>query len=398
MNAPKNAPVNVPDTAPLRGTRVVELSTMITAPLAGMMLADMGADVIKVERPDGGDPFRSFRGGAYSPHFCAYNRNKRSVALDLRSDEGRKVLRALLQDADVLLDNFRPGVLDRLGFSDTALTELNPRLVRCNISGFGRSGPYAQRPAYDAVAQAIAGMSSLFVDPEAPALSGPTISDNVTGLYAAYGILAALMERERSGVGRRVDVNMLEATAAFMPDPFHYYGQMGLVSDPYLRVRTSQSYAFRCSDGRLLNVHMSSQEKFWTGFLSAIERPELATDPRFATREGRIENYFALAEAAQTSFSTRTRAEWAARLAEADVPFASVNSVPEALADPQAEHLGTFMELEHPTEGTVRTVRNPVWIDGTRDGQPRTAPPTLGEHTEEILAEIAERTGSGAAA
>ncbi|PJE38002.1 hypothetical protein CVM52_04300 [Pseudooceanicola lipolyticus] len=375
-------------TAPLSGFRVVELSTMITAPLAGMLLADMGADVIKVERPDGGDPFRSFRGGAYSPHFCSYNRNKRSVALDLQSDNGKAALTRLIERADVLLDNFRPGVLDRLGFSDDRLLSLNPGLVRCSISGFGTGGPYAQRPAYDAVAQAISGMSSLFVEPEAPALTGPTISDNVTGIYAGYGILSALLERERGGPARRVEVNMLEATMAFMPDPFGYFTQMGLQSDPYLRVRTSQSYVFRCADGRLVNVHMSSQEKFWQGFLVATGRQDLAADARFAERAGRIENYFDLSREAAPTFAEHPLSHWQEKLAEADVPFATVNRVEEVFDDPQVQHLSSFMDLEHPAEGTVRAVRNPVWIDGNRDSQPQVAPPLLGEHTEEVLQEL----------
>lgn len=385
-------------TSPLQGFRVIELSTMITAPLAGMLLADMGADVIKIERPGGGDPYRSFRGGEYSPHFCSYNRNKRSMELDLRSDEGLATLKKLLKTADVLLDNFRPGVLTRLGLDDAQLAEINARLVRCSISGFGSDGPYANRPAYDAVAQALSGMSSLFVQPDAPALVGPTISDNVTGIYAAYGILAALLERETGADARRVDVNMLEATLAFMPDPFGYYTQMNLASDPFLRVRTSQSYVFLCSDERLLNVHLSSQEKFWRGFLGAIERPELAADTRFATRDGRIENYAELSQEAAKSFAEKPLAYWQDRLAEHDVPFAKVNTIPETLEDPQVVHLGSFMKLAHPQQGDLVAVRNPVWLDGNRDQHLQKAPPVFGEHTEEILRELeaaADRPGSG---
>ncbi|MGQ3489055.1 CaiB/BaiF CoA transferase family protein [Roseovarius pacificus] len=377
--------------APLQGFRVVELSTMITAPLAGMMLADMGAEVIKIERPEGGDPFRSFRGGAYSPHFCSYNRNKRSVALDLQSKDGKTAFARLIEKADVLLDNFRPGVLDRLGFSDDMLLDINPRLVRCSISGFGPDGPYAQRPAYDAVAQAVSGMSSLFVEPETPALTGPTISDNVTGIYAAYGILSALLERERGGLARRVELNMLEATMAFMPDPFGYLSQMDIHSDPYLRVRTSQSYVFSCADARLVNVHMSSQEKFWKGFLAAIDRPDLATDPRFAERASRIENYFELSREAAKEFQAQPLSYWQDKLSEADVPFATVNMIEEVFDDPQVKHLKSFIDLVHPSEGTVRAVRNPIWVDGTRDLQPRMAPPLLGEHTEEVLTELGLR-------
>jgi crotonobetainyl-CoA:carnitine CoA-transferase CaiB-like acyl-CoA transferase len=192
----------------LRGVRVVELSTVITAPLTGLMLADLGADVLKVEPPQG-DPFRSFRGGHYSPNFVAYNRGKRSMKLDLRTAAGRSILLELLAAADVLLENYRPGIMERLGLAQDVLTAANPRLIHCSITGFGESGPYSARPAYDNVAVALSGVLSLQLDPEHPQSSGPTIADNATGMYAAYGILGALYERERSGRGRRIDVNML---------------------------------------------------------------------------------------------------------------------------------------------------------------------------------------------
>ncbi len=177
---------------PLDGIRVLELGTVITGPYAGSLLAELGAEVIKIERPDGGDPFRSFLGGLYSPHFQAYNKNKKSVALDLSQDEGREALNDLVRSADVMLDNFRPGVLDRLGYGDEAVRSLNPDIICCSITGFGTDGPYSSRPAYDAVAQSLAGIAGLFVDPAKPRLTGPTISDNVTGMYAALGLMAAL--------------------------------------------------------------------------------------------------------------------------------------------------------------------------------------------------------------
>lgn len=375
-------------TGPLSGIRVVEISTMITAPLAGMMLADMGADVVKVENPAGGDPFRSFRGGQYSPHFCAYNRNKRSVALDLRSEAGREDLLALLWGADVLLDNFRPGVLERLGLDDAIIREANPRLVHCSITGFGPTGPYKDRPAYDAVAQALSGMSSLLVDAAEPRLAGPTIADNVTGQFAAFGIASALMERERTGTARRIEINMLDAALAFIPDPYGYYSQMGLVSDPYLRARTSQSYVFSCADRRLLAVHLSSQEKFWKEFLSIVARTELAEDERFATRMDRIENYDALHVELSSTFAARTLEAWLAGFGGRDVPFAPVYDVTEVGSDPQVQHLQSFFELEHPEMGRLSAIRRPIWLDGQREDQPRRAPPTLGEHTEEVLSEV----------
>ena len=177
----------------LDGVRVIELTTMITGPLAGMLLADLGASIIKIENPEGGDPFRYFRGGNYSGHFIAYNRNKRSLTLDLRSPRGKEILLDLIKQADVLIDNFRHGVLDRLSFSDEALGNANPRLIHASITGFGRDGPYANRPFYDAVAQSLSGMLSQFVDPQSPQAGGPTLSDNITGFYAAYGILGALL-------------------------------------------------------------------------------------------------------------------------------------------------------------------------------------------------------------
>ncbi|NUZ04612.1 CaiB/BaiF CoA transferase family protein [Piscinibacter koreensis] len=387
MSAAAAAPAG-PPSGPLSGIRVLELSTMITAPLAGMMLADWGADVVKVENPDGGDPFRSFRGGTYSPHFCAYNRNKRSVALDLRAAAGRAAFERLVRESDVLLDNFRPGVMQRLGWDDAALLAVNPRLVRCSITGFGGDGPYASRPAYDAIAQALSGMTSLFVDAADPRLTGPTIADNVTGQYACQGILAALLERERTGAAPRVDVNMLAATLAFMPDPFAYYTQMDLVSDPSLRVHTSQSYAFVCSDGRNVAVHLSSQSKFWDGFVAAVERPELTDDPRFATRLDRIANYEALRAETAPVFARRTRGDWVARLSSLDVPVAPIYDVTEVFDDPQVRHLDSFVVLEHPQMGPVTSIRRPLFRDGTRSDQPTSAPPVLGEHTAEVLAEV----------
>ncbi|MGE0714242.1 MAG: CaiB/BaiF CoA transferase family protein [Alphaproteobacteria bacterium] len=373
---------------PLDGIAVVELTTMITGPLTGMMLADLGADVVKIENPDGGDPFRSYGGGAWSAQFCSYNRNKRSLAISLRSDRGRQALERLVARSDVLLENFRPGVLDRLGFPDARLVELNPRLVRCSITGFGADGPYSDRPCYDAIAQALSGMSSQFLDPAAPRLSGTTISDNVTGQYACYGILSALLERERTGVARRVEVNMLEATIAFMPEPFGYWTQNGEVADAYLRIRNSQAYAFRCADGRMLAIHLSSQPKFWSALLGAIERPELADDPRFATLEGRVANYEALLVEAGAAFARQPAKHWFQRLADYDVPFASINDVTEVFADPQVRHLDSFYRLSHPQKGDLVAIRRPVRFDGSRDDQRAAPPPTLGEHTDEILAEL----------
>ena len=371
----------------LNGVRVVELGTMITAPLAGLMLADLGADVIKVERPDGGDPFRSFRGGGDSPHFMAFNRNKRSITLDLRSEEGIADLNALLASADVLLDNYRPKVMDRLGLDAETIRTRYPRLIWCSITGFGADGPYSERPAYDAVAGALSGLASVTLDRDKPVASGPTVSDNVTGMYAVYGVLGALYERERTGRGRRIEVNMLEAAMSFIPDAFANHTLMQIDNHPRTRVASSQSYAFRCADGALLAIHLSSPQKFWDSLLSVIERPDLDRDERFNSRVGRVRNYAELEQELVKVFAARGRDYWMARLEAADVPFAPIQTIPEVIDDPQVRHLGSFEQRADASRGTVTMLKRPVLIDGKRD-LPLTPPPTLGEHTGEVLAEL----------
>ena len=371
----------------LKGVRVVELGTMITAPFAGMMLADLGADVLKVEHPQGGDPFRSFRGGLYSPHFVAYNRGKRSIKLDLRNAAGRDVLLKLLAKADILIENYRAGVMDRLGLGADVLQKTNPRLVHCSITGFGASGPYSERPAYDTVGLALSGIASLFLDPKEPQVAGPTIPDNATGMFACSGILGALYERERTGKGRRVEVNMLEAAIAFIPDPFMNHTRENIENGPLTRVASSHSFAFRCSDDRLLAVHLSSQPKFWEGLLTALDRTELATDTRFATRDQRIQNFVELTRVLAETVATKPRAHWMSLLESNDVPFAPVHSIADVLDDPQVKHLDTFYPQKHPTQGDILAIRRPYRIDGRRDGQGLPAP-TLGEHTGAVLAEL----------
>jgi formyl-CoA transferase len=373
--------------APLAGVRVLELTTMITGPLAGMLLADLGASVIKVENPERGDPFRSFRGGLYGGHFIAYNRGKRSLTLDLRSEQGKQVLLELVRRSDVLIDNFRQGVLDRLGASSAVLMKENPRLIHASITGFGPAGPYRNRPAYDAVAQSLSGIASQFLDPQAPQVLGPTISDNVTGFYAAYAILGALYEREKTGKGVRIETNMMESTIAFAPDAFVNFKRYGTKVAPSTRAGVSQSYAFRCADGRLIALHLSSQPKFWEGLLAATGRQDLAEHQDFATREQRIANYKSLTQELAKIFATQPRDEWARRLEAQDVPFAPVLDVEEVMADPQVAHMQTFHRVEHPQEGEVWGINPPVHFDGERPGR-MVAPPVLGEHTEEILKEL----------
>ena len=375
----------------LAGITVIEQGTFITGPAAGMLLADLGADVIKVEQPGAGDPFRAFKGGLYSPHFQTYNRNKRSVTLDAKNPDDARVFDSLIREADVYIQNFRPGAADRLGAGEARLRELNPRLVYCAISGFGQTGPAAGRPAYDTVAQAASGFLNLLVNPENPRVVGPAIADALTGFYAAYGILGALVERGRTGVGRAVEVSMLEAMCHFNLDAFTHYFAEGEVMGPYSRPRVSQSYTLECSDGKWVALHMSSPEKFWLGLAEAIERPDLFQDPRFADRTARIAHQEDLIELLGQVFATRDRAEWCRRLQAQDVPHAPMYDTSEALQDPQARHMQIEVEGHHPEMGRWRTVRSPVSYDGLRD-LAVTPPPTLGQHDAEIRSALADAT------
>ncbi len=366
----------------LCGVRVVEHGTFITGPAASMLLADLGADVVKVEQP-AGDPFRAFRGGLYSPHYQTYNRNKKSVTLDTRQKADLALFDKLVGEADVYIQNFRPGVAGKIGAGEARLRELNPRLIYCAISGFGPDGPAAQRPSYDTVAQAASGFLRLLVNPANPRVVGPAIADAMTGFYAALGILGALYEREqREGAkGRRVEVSMLEAMTHFNLDAFTHLFSEGEVMGPFSRPSVSQSYVLPCADGQWIALHMSSPPKFWEGLAKAIERPTLFEDPLYADREARIRNQDTLIELLTGIFRTQPRAEWCRRLEALDVPHAPMYETNEVPEDPQAKHLQLFVDAPHPGHPGQRwrTVRSPVSFDGQR-ALDVSAPPLLGDH------------------
>ena len=374
----------------LKDIRVVEMGTYITGPAAGLHLGDLGADVIKVERPETGDPFRAFKGGLYSPHYQTYNRNKRSIALDTAKPDDRAVFHDLIRDADVFIQNFRPGVAEKLGAGADELRAINPRLVYCAISGFGDSGPSRDRPAYDTVAQAASGYLRLLTPPTDPRVIGPAIADAVTGHYAALGIAAALLEREKTGKGRRLDISMLEAMCHFNLDSFTHYYSVGEVMGPLSRPTVSQSYTFACADGKWIALHMSSPPKFWEGLVDAVGMPELMQDPRFAERMARIEHQTELIEVLTPVFATKTRDAWCALLLANEVPHSPAYDSDEALEDEQARHLRIKVEAQHPTMGPFTTVRAPYSFDGEAELTVR-PPPTLDEHGAEIRAELERR-------
>ena len=372
---------------PLKNIRVVEMGTYITGPAAAMQLADLGADVIKVERPGEGDPFRAFKGGLYSPHFQTYNRNKRSIALDTKRPDDLAVFNALIERADVFIQNFRPGVAEKLGAGEDDLRKINPTIVYCAISGFGTSGPARDRPTYDTVAQAASGFLRLMTPPTNPRVIGPAIADAVTGHYAATGILAALVERGVTGQGRRLDISMLEAMCHFNLDSFTHYYSANEVMGPLSRPVVSQSYTFECADGKWIAIHMSSPPKFWTGFLAATGQDHLATDPRFAERLARINHQDDLIAIMTPVFKKRPRAEWCTALEAEEVPYAPAYDSDDALEDPQAVHLGIKVSAHHPQMGTFTTVRPPYSFDGQAESQ-LLPPPMLDEHGPEIRAEL----------
>jgi crotonobetainyl-CoA:carnitine CoA-transferase CaiB-like acyl-CoA transferase len=372
---------------PLEGVRVLEVANFITGPYAGQLLADLGAEVIKIEEPQGGDPFRSWDKGSYSPHYCAYNRGKQSLTLNLRTKGGQEILNRLLPNADVLIENFRPGVADRLGIGYEQARTKNPRLIYCSISGMGKSGPYAARPAYDTVGQGLSGLLSMLMDVKAPRPVGPAFSDNLTGLFACYGILSALFAREHTGVGQLLEVSMLAATLNFLVEPAASYFATGESPGPHTRPRVAQVYAFTCSDGAAFAVHLSSPPKFWEALTDAIGRPELRQDPKFSTREDRIAHYDELQRILTDLFKVMPRQHWLDLLERFDVPCTPIYTMAEVFEDPQVRHLGLEVACQHPKMGSVRSVAPAVQLSDTRLS-PSSAPPTLGEHTELILNQL----------
>jgi crotonobetainyl-CoA:carnitine CoA-transferase CaiB-like acyl-CoA transferase len=362
---------------PLKGLTVLEMGTFITGPAAGMLLADLGADVIKVEQPETGDPFRNFKGGLYSPHFQTYNRNKRSITIDPKKESDLCVLDRLVEDADVFIQNFRPGVADRLKVDAARLQAINPRLVYASISGFGAEGPERDRPAFDTVAQAASGFLRLLVNPAHPRVVGPAIADAMTGFYTALGILAALNERYTTGRGRVVETSMFEAMCHFNLDDFTHLLSADQVMGPYSRPHVSQSYVFQCADSKWLALHMSSPPKFWENLAIAVGQPDMLSLPAFESREARIAHYEDVVAFLAPIFARETRDHWAAELTRLEVPNSPVYDTAEVLRTEQARVLGLEVTDPDGPMGEFRTIRFPLSFDGERMDSV-TAPPLLG--------------------
>ena len=376
----------------LRDITVVECSTFVTGPYAASLLGDLGARVIKIESLPDGDPYRYFAPDPFfSFNFAHLNRNKESLALDLKSSKGKEIGIELLKLADVFVENFRPGTAERLGLGYDSLRALNPRLVYCSISAFGQSGPYANKPGFDTLGQAVSGLLSLLSDADEPKVMGMAVSDYVTGLSAGYGILGALLGREKSGDGCRVETSLLQATLSFIGETAAGYLRTGAVPDRMARVKNAHAFAFVCKDQLPIAIHCSVPEKFWLALLKAADRMDLAADPRFKTRDARRQNYETLESVLAPVFLTRSRAEWLERLEADDVPVVPLYNVAEVLKDPQVRHLDLVEELAHPQAGKLQFVGGPVRYGGLTKEQ-STPPPLVGEHSAPILKELGYET------
>jgi crotonobetainyl-CoA:carnitine CoA-transferase CaiB-like acyl-CoA transferase len=378
-------------TGPLAGMRVLELTQIMSGPTCGLMLADLGADVIKVEKlPDGDDARRYSEpcvNGVSAP-FLMLNRNKRGIALDLKKVEGRAVLLRMVRDADVLVENFRTGTMDKLGLGYEVLARENQGLIYCAITGYGRTGPFADKGGFDLLAQGFAGLMSITGEPHgAPVKSGPPLTDIGAGVLAATGIIAAYVHRLKTGEGQIVDTSLMEAglqqtywhAAIFLatgrsPGPT---GSAHVLTAPY--------QAFRASDG-WINIGGANQSN-WERIAEVLGHPEWKTDPRFATNTDRMANLDALVELMSAVLVTRTRAEWSAAFDAAGVPAGPVHSIGEALTHPQTIARGMVVDVMHPQAGATKGIGCPLHFSHTPTAAP-VAAPLLGQHTREVLGEF----------
>ena len=368
----------------LEGLTVIEVASYVSGPYASMLLADLGARVIKVEPPVTGDPYRGWGRVDYSPPFGSLNRNKQSVTIDLKSDEGRAHLRHLAATADVLLENFRPGAMARWNLAYDDLRVANPRLIYCSITGFGNGGPYGNFPGYDTVGQAMSGLLSVLTDINDPKPMGISLSDHLSGIFACYGIMAAVIARHRTGRGQLVETSLLQSTIAFLGENAAGFFERGTAPSRATRTHSAQVFAFVAGDGRPFVVHLSSPPKFWEGLTRAIDRLDLQADPRFVKRPQRQKHYDELHGILTAIFRTRDRDDWLARLRAEDVPCGPLYDLAGVFEDPQVRHLGMVHELPHSLRGSVRVVGSGVTLSDT-PVELRHAAPELGIDNASVL-------------
>ncbi|WP_346619462.1 CoA transferase [Blastococcus montanus] len=374
----------------LSGVRVLDLTQVMAGAYCSMLLADMGADVIKIERPDGGDDTRRMSRGPdveHSPAFNAMNRNKRGLAVDLKDPRGAAVVRRLARDADVLVENFRPGLLERLGLGHEALRAENPALVYCSISGFGATGPYAGRGGYDLVAQAMSGLMSMTGESGRPPVKvGVPICDLNAGVFGAYGVLSAYIHRLRTGEGQFVDTSLLEAGIAYTVWETAMFFGLGEVARPMGSAhRLSAPYeALPTADGWV--AIGAANQRNWERLCAALDASALVDDPRFTDNPGRMKHRIELAGELASRLRRRSTGEWLEILHAAGVPSGPLHDIEQVYADPHVQARDMVVETVHPRMGTVRHIGAPVKLSGTPSAIRRPAP-LLGQHTHEVLAE-----------
>lgn len=383
---------------PLQNIRVLDITRALAGPYCTMMLGDLGADVIKVERPKSGDESRGwgppFVGEPYGPYtgesayFLASNRNKRSITINIQTTEGQEIIRRLAGASDVFVENYRTGDLDKFGLGYEDLHRLYPKLIYCSISGYGRTGPYAERPGYDAIIQAEGGMMSLSGPAEgSPSRAGIPIIDITSGMFASTAILAALRARDLTGAGQLVDISLFDAHIALLTNAASNYLIGG---EPPRRLGNSHPNivpydSFPARDGWF--VMGAANQSQWETLCDMIERPDLKTDPRFASNGLRVQNRIAVVDELNRIFAERDVREWLEKFTVAGLPCAPINSLPQVFADPQTAARNMVLDAPHPTAGTVRMTGFPYKFSET-PAELHAPPPLLGQHTEEILTTV----------
>lgn len=380
-----------PSTGPLAGLRVLEVTQIMSGPTCGLLLADMGADVIKIEKIPGGDDARGYRdpqvGGVSAP-FMMMNRNKRGLALNLKSPKGRALLLKMVKNADVLVENFRGGTMDKLGLGYEALKAENPGLIYCAITGYGRSGPYADKGGFDLIAQGFAGLMSITGEAgRPPAKSGNAVSDMNAGILAALGILAAYIHKLKTGEGQVVDTSLSDA--ALQQTYWHAAVWFATQRSPEptgsAHILTAPYQAFEASDG-WINIGGANQTN-WERICDVLGHPEWRSDARFLTNSDRMAHLDVLVDLMNAVVRTRTREQWQAAFDAAGVPAGPVHTIGEALSHPQTVARGMVVEVEHPQAGTTRAIGCPIHFSASPD-RSSTPAPLLGQHTREVLREF----------
>jgi crotonobetainyl-CoA:carnitine CoA-transferase CaiB-like acyl-CoA transferase len=372
----------------LEGITCIDVSGHVAGPYASSLLGDLGCDVIKIELPNGGDTHRGrnpkYQG--YGPSFRALNRNKRSVTLDLRQKKGGEILRKLLAAADIFLENFRPPTRAKLGLDYDDLAKLNPKLIHCSISGYGQSGPYRDKPGFDTIGQALSGMMSLVTDLDDPKVAGVSFVDHSAGIFAAHGIMAALLARPKTGRGQFIDVSLLQVAIAFIESHVADYlnGGEAVSRENFPKGRI---YSLLDCDGKPFMVHLSAHNQAWEGLLRAGALDDLVGDPRFASNKHRTERHEEIVQLLRAQFRTKPREYWLARLDANQIPNAPINTIQEVFDNPQIEHLGIPREIIHAKMGASKLVGSPINMSGTPPKFFRPAP-LLGEHTDEVLSQL----------